>query len=167
MKKKLGFVAGAAIALCANVTLAADTGSGPNPYTDCGIGAALFPDTHWAAVTSNVIWDVGTTAVTSATASPETCNGKQVAVAQFIQHSYDNLIEDTAKGEGEFLTAMLDIYGCEATSRKEIATSVRSKVAKDVAGENFAALTQQQKIESYYTTVNTTVNGEFAGNCAA
>ena len=33
-------------------------GSGPNPYTDCGIGAALFSDTHWAAVTSNVIWDL-------------------------------------------------------------------------------------------------------------
>ena len=35
-----------------------------NPYTDCGIGAALFPNTNWAAVTSNVIWDAGTTAVT-------------------------------------------------------------------------------------------------------
>ena len=42
-------------------------GSGPNPYTDCGIGAALFPNTHWAAATSNVIFDLGITAITSAT----------------------------------------------------------------------------------------------------
>src|SRR5688572_5993856 len=41
-------------------------GAGPNPFSDCGIGAALFPKTGWAAVTSNVIWDIGTTALTSA-----------------------------------------------------------------------------------------------------
>ena len=46
-----------------------------NPYTDCGIGAALFPNTNWAAVTSNATWDAGTTAVISATASEDTCSG--------------------------------------------------------------------------------------------
>ena len=67
-------------------------GSGPNPFSDCGIGAALFPETKWAAVTSNVIWDVGTTAVASATMSPQTCSGKQAKTAAFIYHTYDSLI---------------------------------------------------------------------------
>ena len=72
----------------APVSMANDqAGSGPNPFTDCGIGAALFPDTHWAAVTSNVIWDVGTTALTSATASPETCSGAKVEAAMFINET--------------------------------------------------------------------------------
>ena len=50
-----------------------------NPYVDCGIGAALFPNTDWAAVTSNVIWDAGTTALISATASEDTCSGGDVS----------------------------------------------------------------------------------------
>ena len=167
MKKSLGLATGLLLALSSSVSIAADAGSGPNPYTDCGIGAALFPDTHWAAVTSNVIWDIGTTAVTSATASPETCKGKQVAVAQFIQHSYDNLIEDTAKGEGEHMTAMLNIYGCDDASRKAITTAVRSEVAKDVAKSDYAEMTQQQKVENYYFKVNNTISGQFAQSCSA
>jgi hypothetical protein len=62
--KKLLFL----LSLCAvnlpNIALAGGpTGSGPNPYSDCGIGAALFKDTEWAAVTSNVTWDLGTTEI--------------------------------------------------------------------------------------------------------
>ena len=86
-------------------------GSGPNPYSDCGIGAALFTETKWAAVTSNVIWDLGITAITSATASPETCSGKKVETAQFIIDNYDNLAEETAKGQGTHLIAMLGLRG--------------------------------------------------------
>ena len=57
----------------AQADVKAKPGSGPNPFSDCGIGAALFPDTSWAAVTSNITWDIGTTALTSATMSPGTC----------------------------------------------------------------------------------------------
>ncbi|MBI3771765.1 MAG: hypothetical protein HY272_03590 [Gammaproteobacteria bacterium] len=41
-----------------------------NPWLDCGIGAMIFTETKWAAVTSNVIWDLGTTAVTSGASTP-------------------------------------------------------------------------------------------------
>ena len=88
-----------------------EAGSGPNPFTDCGIGAALFPNTGWAAVTSNVIWDVGTTAVISATASPETCSGSSAQAAKFINDTYDSVIEDTARGDGEYVATLLEIYG--------------------------------------------------------
>ena len=33
-----------------NVSIAA------NPYSECGIGAAMFPNTPWAAATSNATW---------------------------------------------------------------------------------------------------------------
>ncbi|MCC5879985.1 MAG: DUF3015 domain-containing protein, partial [Idiomarina sp.] len=40
-----------------------------NPWQHCGIGAMIFDDNTTAAAVSNVIWDSGTTAFTSATAS--------------------------------------------------------------------------------------------------
>lgn len=107
------------LAIVASTAVAADkrSGTGPNPFKDCGVGAALFTDTAWAAVTSNIIWDLGTTAVTSATASPETCSGKHIQTAKFVIDNYDSLIEETAKGQGENLTAVLDIQGCDMQNR--------------------------------------------------
>ena len=58
--------------------------SKPSPYPDCGIGAALFENNTGATI-SNVIWDLGTTALTSATASPETCEGFNPDAAAFIE----------------------------------------------------------------------------------
>lgn len=169
MKKVLALTLGAILSTQAGVVSAEEgkAGTGPNPFTDCGIGAALFPDTHWAAVTSNIIWDVGTTAVTSATASPETCSGKNVEVAQFISTSYDNLVEDTARGEGEYVTAMLDIYGCSATGRTEVTSEIRAQVGESVGSDEYNSMTNGQKAESYYLIVNDVVTSSPAGTCAA
>jgi hypothetical protein len=73
--------AGAASAQDKAATADKTPGTGPSPYTDCGIGAALFKETDWAAISSNVIWDLGSTALTSATMSPETCSKQKVKVA--------------------------------------------------------------------------------------
>ena len=43
-----------------------------NPWIDCGIGAMIFTETNWAAVISNVIWDLGTTAVISGNSTDTT-----------------------------------------------------------------------------------------------
>jgi len=139
MKKKMLKVA---VALCATAftlpSLAAgSTGSGPNPYTDCGIGAALFKDTHWAAVTSNVTWDLGSTAITSATASPETCTNKNVKAAMFIRDTYARILEDAARGQGDHLTAVLEIFECTASQKDEARTSVRRSVGAAVAQPGF------------------------------
>jgi len=146
----------------AGAASAGEAGSGPNPFTDCGIGAALFSDTKWAAVSSNVIWDLGTTAVASATASPETCSGKKVEVAEFISHSYDNLIVETSKGEGEYLTAMLNIYGCSTDSQPAIIDGVRANTASLVASDEYFAQSKVEKMSNYYTVVNNQ-----AQDCAA
>ncbi len=143
------------LGMASTAVLADDhAGSGPNPFTDCGIGASLFPDTHWAAVTSNIIWDVGTTAITSATASPETCNGKSVEVAKFISNSYDNLVEDTAKGQGQHLTAMLDMYGCDASAQVSVINSIRPQVGTEVNSKDFTTQTKGEKAHNYYNIVN-------------
>ncbi len=128
-------------------------GSGPNPYTDCGIGASLFPDTPWAAVTSNVTWDAGTTALTSATASPETCNGKDVEVAEFIYRSYDSLVEDTARGEGEYLTSLLNIMQVQESFRGEVVDSIRSKMLSNIIQDTYMAMDDVEKSTQYYNIV--------------
>lgn len=138
-------------------------GSGPNPFTDCGIGAALFPTVGWAAVTSNVIWDVGTTALTSATASPQTCSGKEVETAQFIIDNYDNLVEEASQGEGTHLNAMLDIMGCNAGQSQGIVSNIRSEMAVRVNQAQYSEQNLVVKASGFYDAVSTAT----ASSCSA
>ena len=159
MNKFTSILVGVAIVVASSSALAEKApGSGPNPFSDCGIGAALFKETKWAAVTSNITWDVGTTAVTSATASPETCNGKTVEAATFIQHSYDNLVEETAQGEGEYINAMLNIFGCDAAVRSQVIAQVRNDAGQVVTDAAYATQSQQGKVVQYYQIVDNAVN---------
>lgn len=141
-------------------------GSGPSPYTECGIGAALFKDTEWAALTSNVIWDIGTTAVTSATMSPETCNSKKKVVAQYIIDTYDNVVEETAIGEGEYLNTMLNIYGCDQNVHTAIISDVRADFATKISAEDYTNLDSVGKAESYYFSLTEVVDSNYSNSCA-
>lgn len=141
---------------------AADTsktpGSGPNPFSDCGIGAAIFTENKVLAVSSNVIWDLGITAVTSATASPETCSGKKVDAATFILNSYDSLIEDTARGEGEHLIALMNILEVEKSAQNTIVQTIRAQVAEQIASENYATSNKTEKSQMFYFAVVNAAN---------
>jgi hypothetical protein len=129
-------------------------GSGPNPYTDCGIGAALFSETKWAAVTSNVIWDLGITALISATASPQTCSGKKVTAALFIRDTYDTLAEETAAGTGEHLTAAMAMFGCGADMQAGVAQQVRGAMAASVAAPDYAQKKPLDKAAGFYSIMD-------------
>ena len=142
-------------------------GSGPSPYVDCGIGAALFPDTHWAAITSNVIWDAGTTAVTSATASPETCQGAPAQAAKLINDAYDNILEDTARGDGEYLVALLEIYGCSSEVQSDVVAAIREDVGANIEAEGYETMSTVEKAELYFNVINSEINSEFAVSCTA
>lgn len=125
-------------------------GSGPNPFSDCGIGAALFKN-NVAATISNVIWDIGTTAVISATASPETCSGKETEAAAFIFESYEDLVVESAHGEGKHLTALMNILEVSSSDRDSVITSVRGDMSKD----NSASISSEKvkKAEHFYNSV--------------
>ncbi|KZN33667.1 hypothetical protein N474_19500 [Pseudoalteromonas luteoviolacea CPMOR-2] len=151
MNKKLLLAAATALTFAANANA-----EGPNPFSDCGIGAALFPDNSTLAVTSNIIWDIGTTAVTSATMSPETCSVKETEVAKFIIESYDSLNEDTARGEGQHLNALLDIAEVSAEQKDEVVAKLRSNVAVSMVEFN-AETTKVEKSQAYYTALMTAI----------
>lgn len=129
-------------------------GSGPNPYSDCGIGAAIFKNDAGASI-SNVIWDLGTTAVISAVSSPETCEGKEVAAAQFIYETYASLEEQTARGEGEHLSAVLDILACDVQQQQEIVTAVRTDFSSLVAKSDYSTMSDLERSEQFYNIVMT------------
>ena len=159
-KLKLAFV-GTFVALCGFAAHAEGTdkapGSGPNPFADCGIGAALFTDTKWAAVTSNVIWDVGTTAVTSATLSPQTCSGKQVAAALFIRDTYEQLAEETAQGQGEHLATVMNMFDCQGARQGAAVAATREAMGTLVSKPGFAELPRLDKATQFYGAVDAAV----------
>lgn len=154
-------VVSALLAMCQVSAFAEDAakapGSGPNPFSDCGIGAALFTDTKWAAVSSNVIWDVGTTAVTSATASPQTCNGKKLAAATFINDTYEKLVEDTARGQGQHLTSLLNILECDGSRHQLAIDEARSAMGTVVGRLDYATQDRTQKAAQYYGVIDSAV----------
>lgn len=133
-------------------------GSGPNPFSDCGIGAALFPNHKVLAVTSNVIWDIGTTAVTSATASPETCSGNNVTAAKFILESYDSLAEETARGQGDHLAALMNILEISQEEQAAVITSIRAQMANNLADADYSSADKTEKSSQFYNSVMNAIN---------
>ena len=161
------YFVGALIAL-AGVAVHAESadktpGSGPNPYTDCGIGAALFSETHWAAVTSNVIWDLGITAITSATVSPQTCSGKKVATALFIRDTYEQLMEETARGQGEHLATVMELFDCHGGSQSGAIAATREAMGQAVSQPGYSNMPRLDKAAQFYGTVQSIA----AKGCAA
>lgn len=128
-------------------------GSGPNPYTECGIGAALFPTVGWAAATSNATWDLGSTAITSAYSSPEMCNAKKVDTARLILETLPSLERDIALVDGEYLAALHDTMGCEVDSRAEINAELRSMYAKVVSDQDYQSRSDVERAAELYSVL--------------
>lgn len=149
------FISVAALSISSQVSFAAgEVGSGPNPFVDCGIGAALFPNTDWAAVSSNVIWDIGTTAVTSATASPETCSKKSVKTAMFIRDSYAQIVEDAARGNGASLVTALEMFDCSGNNQARAIADVRARMKSTVQAPGYATQDQAVKAGQMFNTLD-------------
>lgn len=167
MKKIALLAAATAFAMSTMVTAtpAAAESSGPNPFSDCGIGAALFPDTPVAAVLSNVIWDVGVTAVISAVSSKDTCNGSRYKTAMYINQTYDGLVIDAANGEGEYLTALADVMGCEDSAKTALYSAARVGLTETMSRADFATLNHAQKAEQLFNVVDKAAKTDLAGRC--
>ena len=117
-----------------------------NPWKQCGIGAMIFDDNPTVAAISNIIWDLGTTAVTSASASEDSCEGAKVVAAQFITETYASIEHDLVKGKGDHLSAMLNIMSCSDDS----AQTIRTELAVNLANDDFANASTEAKAESLY-----------------
>lgn len=138
-----------------------------NPWTDCGIGAMIFDETPAAAAISNIIWDLGTTAVTSAGTSENTCEGKDVAAASFITETYASIEEETVKGEGEHLNAMLEIMGCESAAHSAIINSVRADFTQSLQAASYTDQSSVEKAQQYYNIMQNQITANYSQQCKA
>jgi len=138
-----------------------------NIWVDCGLGAMIFDETGWAAVISNVIWDWGITATTSHQSSPDQCGSKNAKTAMYIGTTYANLAEETAKGDGKHLHAMLDIMGCDSTSHGGIIASLRSEFSQYLRNPDYVAKASLVKAEDFYNIVQTAISGGYTQQCRA
>jgi hypothetical protein len=136
-----------------------------NPWIDCGIGAMIFAETTWAAVSSNVIWDLGTTAVTSDQMSQHTCNSKKAQAALYIGVTYANLSEETVKGDGKHLHAMLDIMSCDAAAQGSIISDIRTDFGRHLREQADVAKSQNARAEEFYNIVQSTIAARYAQQC--
>jgi hypothetical protein len=161
MKRKMIF----AIVAIGAIASSGSQAEGINPWAQCGLGAAVFEDNRPAAAISNLIWDLGTTAITSASSSKGSCQGTNVAAAAFITDSYTQLEEETATGEGNHIIALLDILECGATERAAITKSVRSAFSEIVAESTYETLKPIERAQTYHGVVIDTVQSEFEKSC--
>jgi hypothetical protein len=160
MKLAVAFVL-AAVPLFANAQQKKEL----NPWIDCGIGAMIFEDITWAAVISNVIWDLGTTAVTSDQSSQNTCNSKKAKTAMYIGVTYANLSEETVKGDGKHLHAMLDIMSCAPAAQDNIIGSIRASFGQYLRDGAYETKSATAKAEDFYNIVQSTVSTGYAQQC--
>jgi len=142
--------------------LSSNNANAANPYVDCGIGAGLFPNTAWAAITSNVIWDAGTTALISATASEETCSGGAVQTAQLIHDKYELLETDLMMGQGENLAALTASMGCESSST--LAASLKNDMTENLSRSDYVENTRIEKSINLYESLQS--NKEVKNSCS-
>ncbi|WP_126420284.1 DUF3015 family protein [Asticcacaulis excentricus] len=167
MKKAMFAAAATAALMVMSVPAAhADEKKVGNPWAECGLGAMVFPDNGTAAAISNVIWDWGTTAVSSSLSSADQCQGGKVKTAMLIGNAYASLEAETAAGEGKYLTAVADSMGCDKSVHSALAAEIRVRFSDVAARPEYIDMTKAQKAEAYYNIVDTAVSTKFAAQCS-
>jgi hypothetical protein len=165
------------LAITASVTPHARAADEPakarvNPWLDCGIGALIFGGIKGdigkvAAAISNITWDLGTTATSSATLSPSTCRGADATAAIYIQQNLKVVQDDVARGSGEHLAAVWSIYGCDPALRPTLTDAARQSAAPVFSARSYHALPVSGQAEALWLTIADAVESAPAGACKA
>ncbi len=146
MKLKLVLVSAISAMMFTSQAQASDREFG-DIYKECGLGAMIFKNTPIAAAISNIIWDLGTTAISSNLSSDENCKGGKAKVAAFILKSYDKLESEIAQGEGQYINTLANM------TNKDI-TAIRKEFSQVIANNDYQSLTKVQKAEKLYNIVS-------------
>lgn len=97
---------------------------------------------------------LGTYAYSSATLSPDTfCAEKTAMTAAFVKDAYPNLIEDAVRGEGQHLSAVLELAGCDASGQALVIPSLRSDIAGALSAEGYSSKTGNDKAYDLYNSL--------------
>lgn len=131
-------------------------------FLECGIGGLIFQKESlgWAAVISNIIWDLGTTASSSQITSPESCKGGQPSTAALIYQAYPVVERELAEGRGDYLSAILDMSGCAAEARPAMIQSLRGDMADWVASSGYQNADRYAKAEFLHNSLTKQVSAQ-------
>lgn len=144
-----------AVTLCVGLALApqGEAREFADIYTECGLGAMIAPNNAAVAAVTNVTWDLGTTAISSDVTSEETCQGGKEKSASLIYNGYASLEKDLAAGEGEYLTALLEIAGYEPSERDEAGRALRVRFAALAIEPGYGERSRFENAERLYNAL--------------
>ena len=133
-----------------------------NPFTQCGIGGAIFAKVPVAAAISNVIWDLGLTASSSSITSPSTCHGRKFDTAKLIIETLPEMEKDIAMGKGEYLTALKETISCDGIVSAKFDSELRASYTNVVASTSYQSKSDVQRASDMYNNVRN-VTASFDG----
>ncbi|MBU2574628.1 MAG: DUF3015 domain-containing protein [Elusimicrobia bacterium] len=122
-------------------------------YSECGLGAMLFPKNSTIAIITNVTWDSGTTAISSDISSPDSCHGGQGRVASLINKAYEFLEADLASGNGKHLDTLAALAVRNSRAQQQFKDALRKDFTKVVAAPGYTSKTRFEKEEILYNLV--------------
>ena len=122
-------------------------------YTDCGLGGMIAPTSKGWAVSTNITWDLGTTAISSEISSPGSCMGGQAQTARFINDSYESLERDIARGQGDYLDSLALLVEVSESNKASFINRLRSGFTSYVSNHDYTNQTQFQKSKNLYDIV--------------
>ncbi len=136
--------------LGASMTSVAQAREFADIYTECGLGALIAPRNEAVAAVTNVTWDLGTTAISSDVSSPENCKGGQAKTAALIFQAYPSVETDLAQGQGEHLSALLNLAGCEEALHATVSGALRTDFGQRL---QVSGITRYDQAQSLYLLV--------------
>ena len=134
-------------------------------YTQCGLGGLIAPKTPALAVTTNIIWDLGTTASSSDISSPESCKGSTAKAAALIYRAYPSLERELAQGRGDNVDALLSLANCQDGARADLTAALRSHLAATVNAPGYSSKSRLDQARSLNEAFTGQVEGAFAQSC--
>ena len=139
-------------------------------YAECGLGAMLFNSEssgvesgRTLAIISNITFDLGTTAISSDASSEENCSGQSVSTAALMMQTYPSLERDLARGEGEYLDALLAVSGCAVDSRPALRAGLRADLGASPLGTD---ATRVERVDYLHTSLQRRIERDHAAACA-
>lgn len=135
-------------------------------YTQCGLGGLIAGSVPVLAVITNITWDLGTTAISSAATTPEACHGGAERMAAFINQAAPELEQDLARGQGPYLAALLELSGCSAASQPAITGALRGDLAAALAAPGAATRTRFDQAAGLFNLYTARLQADFGRACS-
>lgn len=132
-------------------------------YIECGLGGLIAQQTPALAVTTNITWDLGTTAISSEASSPESCKGGAAQTAMLILESYETIEQQLAAGQGEHLSALFTLAGVAAEDQADLIAALRVAFAEQVAREDYTSRSRFDNAADLHASLMTLVGEHAAG----